>query len=108
MPATFSVPGDDELERADRGSDDRRGPAQGLAHSGGDQPGRRAAGRAQGAAPRLLRPLGGQDKIVLAVGKVINAKKVAKHFVVDIADDGLSWRQDENKIAAEAALTEST
>ena len=53
---------------------------------------------------RARRPLRGQDAIALAVGKVINAKKVAKHFAVDIADDGLSWRRDEQKIAAEAAL----
>jgi Transposase DDE domain len=50
------------------------------------------------------RPLRGKDAIALAAGKVINAKKVAKHFVVDITDDGLSWQQDEQKIAAEAAL----
>ena len=50
------------------------------------------------------RPLRGKDAIALAVGKVINAKKVAKHFAVDITDDGLSWQQDEQKIAAEAAL----
>jgi len=53
---------------------------------------------------RARRPLRGQDKIALAVGKVINAKKVAKHFIVDIAEDGLAWRRDEDKIAAEAAL----
>jgi hypothetical protein len=53
---------------------------------------------------RARRPLRGQDTIALAVGKVINTKKVAKHFVVDIADDSLSWRRDEHKIAAEAAL----
>jgi hypothetical protein len=53
---------------------------------------------------RARRPLRGKDAIALAVGKVINKKKVAKHFVVDITDDGLSWRRDEQKIAAEAAL----
>jgi hypothetical protein len=53
---------------------------------------------------RARRPLRGQDAIGLAVGKVINTKKVAKHFVVDIADDGLSWRRDQQRIAAEAAL----
>ena len=53
---------------------------------------------------RARRPLHGKDAIALAVGKVINKKKVAKHFVVDITDDGLSWRRDEQKIAAEAAL----
>ena len=53
---------------------------------------------------RARRPLRGQDAIALAVGKVINAKKVAKHFIVQITDDGLAWRRDEDKIAAEAAL----
>jgi hypothetical protein len=53
---------------------------------------------------RARRPLRGKDAIALAAGKVINNKKVAKHFLTDIADDGLSWRRDENKIAAEAAL----
>jgi len=53
---------------------------------------------------RARRPLRGKDTIALAVGKVINAKKVAKHFLIDIAEDGLSWRRDEQKIAAEAAL----
>jgi hypothetical protein len=56
------------------------------------------------AARRARRPLRGQDAIALAVGKVINAKKVAKHFIVQITDDGLAWRRDEDKIAAEAAL----
>src|SRR6266704_2581878 len=53
---------------------------------------------------RARRPLRGQDTIALAVGKVINKKKVAKHFITAIADDGLAWRRDEQKIAAEAAL----
>ena len=35
---------------------------------------------------------------------MINAKKVAKHFIVDITDGGLTWRRDEQKIADEAAL----
>jgi hypothetical protein len=53
---------------------------------------------------RARRPLRGKDAIALAVGKVINAKKVAKHFITEITDDGLAWRRDENKIADEAAL----
>jgi hypothetical protein len=53
---------------------------------------------------RARRPLRGKDKIALAVGKVINAKKVAKHFIVQITDDGLAWQRDEDKIAAETAL----
>jgi Transposase DDE domain len=53
---------------------------------------------------RARRPLRGKDKIALAAGKVIDKKKVAKHFITEITDDGLTWRRDEQKIAAEAAL----
>jgi len=53
---------------------------------------------------RARRPLRGKDAIALAVGKVINKKKAGKHFIVQIADDGLSWRRDEQKITDEAAL----
>jgi hypothetical protein len=53
---------------------------------------------------RARRPLRGKDNIALAVGKVINKRKVGKHFITVIADDGLSWRRDEQKIADEAAL----
>ena len=48
--------------------------------------------------------LSGQDKIALAVGKLINQYKVAKHFVLDIKHDAFAYRRDEGKIAAEAAL----
>jgi hypothetical protein len=58
----------------------------------------------EAATRRARRPLRGKDAIALAVGKVINKKKVAKHFITEIRDDGLSWRRDEQKIAAEAAL----
>jgi hypothetical protein len=53
---------------------------------------------------RARRPLRGKDNIALAVGKVIDKKKVAKHFTTQITDEGLAWRRDEDKIAAEAAL----
>jgi len=53
---------------------------------------------------RARRPLRGKDTIALAVGKVINKKKVAKHFIVEVTDDGLAWQRDEQKIADEAAL----
>src|SRR5512140_3071992 len=64
---------------------------------------------AQAAAGRLK----GADKIGVKVGKVINKRKVGKvinkrkvgkHFITDIADGRLSWRRDEDKIAAEAEL----
>jgi hypothetical protein len=51
-------------------------------------------------AGRLTDP----DKIGIRVGKVINKRKVAKHFILDIGPGRLAWRRDEEKIAAEAAL----
>jgi hypothetical protein len=56
------------------------------------------------AVKRERRPLRGKDKIALAVGKVINARKMAKHFVIAITEDSFTYRRDEDKIAAEAAL----
>ncbi len=44
------------------------------------------------------------DKIGIRVGKVINKRKVAKHFILDIGPSRLTWRRDEEKITAEAAL----
>jgi hypothetical protein len=44
------------------------------------------------------------DKIGIRVGKVINKRKVAKHFIADITAGRFSYRRDEEKIAAEAAL----
>jgi hypothetical protein len=53
---------------------------------------------------RARRRLRGKDKIALAVGKVIDKKKVAKHFITGIRDDGFTWRRDEQNINEEAAL----
>jgi transposase len=53
---------------------------------------------------RARKPLRGQDAIGLAVGKVVNKKNVAKHFILTIEDDGLSYARDEEKIRREAAL----
>jgi len=44
------------------------------------------------------------DKIGIRVGKVIDKRKVAKHFILDIGPGRFSWARDEEKIAAEAAL----
>jgi hypothetical protein len=44
------------------------------------------------------------DKIGIRVGKVINRRKVAKHFILDTGPGRLAWRRDKEKIAAEAAL----
>ena len=60
--------------------------------------------RIAAATRRARRPLRGKDAIALAAGKVISAKKAARHFIVNITGDGIAWRRDEQKIAAEAAL----
>jgi hypothetical protein len=44
------------------------------------------------------------DKIGVKVGKIINKRKVGKHFITDISDGRLSWRRDQGKIDAEAEL----
>jgi Transposase DDE domain len=42
------------------------------------------------------------DKIGVAAGKIINKRKVAKHFILDIAEGRLSWSRDQASIDAEA------
>ncbi|HEY6421648.1 MAG TPA: hypothetical protein VIY28_00085 [Pseudonocardiaceae bacterium] len=49
--------------------------------------------------------LTGADKIGERVGKVIGKHKVGKHFIRDITDTSFAFHRDEEKIAAEAALT---
>jgi hypothetical protein len=51
------------------------------------------------AAGRLKDP----DKIAVAAGKIINRRKVAKHFLLDIAEGRIAWRRDQAAIDAEAA-----
>jgi transposase len=46
----------------------------------------------------------GQDKIGVAVGRVINQYKVAKHFDLTIDEGSLRWRRNTESIRAEAAL----
>jgi len=50
------------------------------------------------------RRLVGQDKIGLRVGKVLGKYKVAKHFVLDITDDGFTFQRNEERIRDEARL----
>lgn len=56
------------------------------------------------ATTRSKRPLRGKDKIGLRVGKVLGRFKMAKHFELDIRDDGFSYRRNESNIAEETAL----
>ena len=51
-------------------------------------------------APKLM----GKDKIGVAVGKVVNQYKVAKHFELTIADNAFTFSRNEGSIAGEAAL----
>ena len=44
------------------------------------------------------------DKTGIRVGKVINKRKVGKHFTTDIAAGRFTYQRDEEKIAAEAAF----
>src|ERR1035437_4457077 len=44
------------------------------------------------------------DKIGIRAGKVIGKRKAARHFILDIGPGRFTWRRDEEKIAAEAAL----
>src|SRR5512135_155245 len=54
---------------------------------------------AQVQAGRLRDP----DKIGIRAGKIINKRKVAKHFILDIAERRIAWRRDQDSIDAEAA-----
>jgi len=56
------------------------------------------------ACARARRPLRGQDKIALRVDRVLNRRKVGKHFVIDIGEDRFSYHRNQGSITAEAAL----
>jgi Transposase DDE domain len=56
------------------------------------------------ATSRVRRPLRGQDKIALRVGKVVNKFKMAKHFDIEITDDCFTFTRKTDQIDAEAAL----
>ncbi len=60
--------------------------------------------RIRKATRRDRRRLAGRDRIGLRVGKVIGRRKVGKHFDLEIADDGFSFRRNRERIAEEAAL----
>ncbi len=57
----------------------------------------------QAAVARKRNPLRGTAEIALAVGKVINKHKMAKHFDLDITDTAFSFARKTAEIAAEAA-----
>jgi hypothetical protein len=53
---------------------------------------------------RRHKPLRGESRIGVEVGKVVNAKKVAKHFRIEIDDDRFEYSRNREKIDAEASL----
>ncbi|HEX7427189.1 MAG TPA: IS1634 family transposase [Mycobacterium sp.] len=48
--------------------------------------------------------LHGADQIGVKLGKIINKHKVGKHFITTVTDGTFSYRRDDDKINAEAAL----
>ena len=61
-------------------------------------------GKIAAACARARRPLRGRDKIARRADRVLNRRKVAKHFTIDIGEDHLSYARNQDSIAAEAAL----
>ena len=53
---------------------------------------------------RKRKPLRGKPEIGIEVGEVVNSKKVAKHFYVDIDDDRFEYSRNQKNIDAEAGL----
>lgn len=53
---------------------------------------------------RAKKPLRGKDQIALAIGRVIDKYKMAKHFDLNITDDRFTFARNTAKIGAEAAL----
>jgi transposase len=53
---------------------------------------------------RPRRPLAGKDQIGIAIGKVVNRYKMAKHFELEIGEDSFRYEQDLEGIQAEAQL----
>lgn len=56
------------------------------------------------ATQRANRPLRGEDKIALRVGRIVDRFNVAKHFVLDIGKDHFGYSRNQEQIEQEAAL----
>lgn len=56
------------------------------------------------ATQRKKRPLRGQDRIGVRVGRVIDKYKMSKHFELTITDDSFSYSRRQDNIAAESSL----
>src|SRR6185312_3801983 len=60
------------------------------------------------ACARTRQPLRGKDKIAVRADRVLNRRKVAKHFTLGIGEDHLTYARNQDSITAEAAWTAST
>jgi Transposase DDE domain len=56
------------------------------------------------ACSRARRPLRGKDTIAVRADRVLNRRKVARHFTVEITNDSIRYARDQDSIAAEAKL----
>jgi len=56
------------------------------------------------ACARARAPLRSKAKIAVRVDRVLNRRKVAKHFTIEIGEDRFSYARDQDSIAAEAKL----
>src|SRR2546430_9874622 len=56
------------------------------------------------ACARARAPLRGTDKIAVRVDRVLNRRKVAKHFTIEITDDSIRYSRNQDSIAAESML----
>jgi hypothetical protein len=56
------------------------------------------------ACARARAPLRGQDKIAVRADRVLNRRKVGKHFTTAITSDHFSYARNQDSITAEAAL----
>jgi hypothetical protein len=56
------------------------------------------------ACARARAPLRGQDKIAVRADRVLNRRKVGKHFTTAIGEDRFSYARNPDSITAEAAL----
>jgi hypothetical protein len=61
-------------------------------------------GKIAAACARARAPLRGTDKIAVRADRVLNRRKVAKHFTVEITDDSIRYARDQDSITAEAKL----
>ena len=61
-------------------------------------------GKIAAACARARAPLRGTDKIAVRADRVLNRRKVAKHFTVEITGDSIRYARDQDSITAEAAL----